>query len=88
MGSTTYELTANYDSARSFYGKARVTRYEDGSMTLTSYDTAVAFFKNGELTKACGQPQSNTTARHMREFARQLGLPWMSKTELTALPTR
>lgn len=86
--STTYELATVYDNAKSFYNKARVTRYDDGSMTLYSYNTAVAYFVNDELTKAFGQPQSNTTARHMREFARQLGLPWMSKAELTALPIR
>lgn len=82
------ELMAINDSAKSFYNKAHVIHNEDGSMTLRSYDTDVAFYANGKLTRAYGQPQSNTTARHMREFAIQCGLPRMSKAKLEALPTR
>ena len=83
-----YELETVYDSAKSFYGKAHVICNDDGSKTLRSYDTNVMYFAHGEMSRAFDQPESNTTARHMREFARQCGLPRMSKAELTELPVR
>jgi len=81
-----YELTPQYDSRESFYGKARVARFA-GFSTLYSYDTAVMRFEHGELSRKHGQPESATTARHMREFARQCGFPYMTKAELEKLPT-
>lgn len=53
---------------------------------LLSYTTWVAFIKDGILYRANNQPQSNTTARHMREFAIQFGFPRMTKAELLKLP--
>jgi hypothetical protein len=67
--------------------KARVIT--DGTdATLQSYETEVAFLINGRLFRAEGQPQSATTARHMREFFMQNGLPYMTKKQLEALPTK
>lgn len=81
-----YELTPQYDSRGSFYGKARVAHFA-GFSTLYSYDTAVMRFDHGELSRKHGQPESATTARHMREFAQQCGFPYMTKAELEKLPT-
>ena len=86
MQALTYELTTTFDSARSFYGKARVIE-KDGCKTLVSYRTEVMHYRDGVLTRSEGQPQSNTTARHMREFAQQCSFPWMSKAQLLKLPT-
>jgi len=66
-------------------GKALVK--EDGDdADLVSYETTVAFKRGSELFRAEGQPQSVTTAKHMREFAMLYGFPRMTKAELTKLP--
>ena len=67
--------------------KARV-RIDGNDATLESYATEVAFLVDGVLYRADGQPQSNTTARHMREFAIQNGFPRMTKAELMKLPVK
>lgn len=36
-----YELSPRYDSRKSFYGKAHVIEYPDGTKQLKSYDTTV-----------------------------------------------
>lgn len=79
-------LEAKFDSAKSFYGKARV-KWIGNSQTLVSYQTDVMRFDGETLTRKAGQPQSPTTARHMREWAQQLGYPRMSAAELRKLPT-
>ncbi len=83
----TTNLEARYDGAKSFYGKAKVRRIGD-SLTLISYTTSVMRLDgDGNLTRAASQPQSMTTARHMREFALQHGFGKMSKGQLLELPT-
>lgn len=79
-------LEVKYDYARSFYGKARVRQVGD-SYALVSYQTTVMRWDGETLTRKAGQPQSPTTARHMREWAQQLGFPRMSAAELRELPT-
>ena len=81
-----WELPARYDSRASFYGKARVKRFA-GVESLYSYDTLVMRFEHGELTRAECQPESATTARHMREFAMQHGFEHMTKADLEKIPT-
>lgn len=66
--------------------KAIVHEYDDGSAELYSYGTKVATFAWGKMCRMDKQPQSNTTAKHMREFAIQYGLPYMTKAELLKLP--
>lgn len=80
-------LESKYDSAKSFYGKAKVRRIGD-TVTLLSYETNVMRIQGGRLLRTAGQPQSATTARHMREFAQQNGYPRMSKAELLEIPTK
>lgn len=79
-------LQVRFDSAKSFYGKARVRQVGD-NYTLMSYQTAVMRWDGERLTRKAGQPQSQTTARHMREWAQQLGFPRMNAAELRELPT-
>lgn len=80
-------LEAMHDSAKSFYGKAKVRRIGD-TVTLMSYETNVMRIQGGRLLRTAGQPQSVTTARHMREFAQQNGHPYMTMAELRKLPTK
>ena len=68
-------------------GKARVEEYDSGSARLYSYETHVATVMLPEMYRVEGQPQSNTTARHMREFFMLYGFPRMTKAELLKLPT-
>lgn len=64
-----YELTARYDSRKSFYGKAHVIDHEDGTLELQSYDTIVSRCKDGKIEHLGWWSQ--TTSRHQREFERQ-----------------
>ena len=43
----TYELTARYDSRKSFYGKAHVIDHGNGVLELMSYSTIVSRCVNG-----------------------------------------
>ena len=64
-----YELTARYDARKSFYGKAQVIDYENGTQELQSYDTIVSRCVNG-VVEHLGK-WSQTTTRHQKEFERQ-----------------
>lgn len=66
-----YELVARFDSRKSFYHKAMVTVAKNGTQTLFSYETEVAKIKDGVLTLTKDADYSNTTRRHVKEFARQ-----------------
>lgn len=66
--------------------KAVVKEYDDDSAELFSYGTMVATFMWGKMYRMPNQPQSNTTAKHMREFATLFGLPRMTKAQLLKLP--
>lgn len=71
-----YELEARFDARKSFYGKAQVIEYSDGSHALKSYDTIVSMERNGVVTHLPyelpnGRTKSTTTSRHQREFERQ-----------------
>lgn len=69
------ELEAIYDSRASFYKKAHVGTYSFGNggtaIYLKSYNTIVACIWVNQL-RIYGY-YSNTTARHIREFAKQYG---------------
>lgn len=64
-----YELSARYDSRKSFYKKAHVIDYENGILELQSYDTIVSKCVNGVVTHL--GKWSQTTSRHQREFEKQ-----------------
>jgi len=69
------ELQARYDARQSFYKKANVGSFtwSDGqkAIYLKSYDTIVACIFKNQL-RIYGY-FSQTTARHIREFAKQNG---------------
>lgn len=65
-----YELGARYDARKSFYGKAHVIEYSDGTKALQSYDTIVSTCDNAGHVEHLGK-WSQTTSRHQREFEKQ-----------------
>lgn len=64
-----YELTACYDSRKSFYGKAHVIDYENGTVELQSYNTIVSRCVNSKIEEL--GKWSATTTRHQKEFRKQ-----------------
>ena len=64
-----FELSARYDSQKSFYGKAHVIDHENGVFELRSYNTIVSRCING-VVEHLGK-WSQTTSRHQREFEKQ-----------------
>lgn len=81
-------LVPQYDSRKSFYGKARIYRNSKGSILLMSYETIVAEITDEIATEDKTQKvkvngwYSNTTARHINEFLQQYGYPKMTKKEM------
>lgn len=65
-----YELTTKFDSRKSFYHKALV-EIKKNEINLLSYETKVATIKNNILRLYKGVFYSNTTRRHVKEFALQ-----------------
>ena len=81
------ELRAEYDTAASFYDKAHVRR-SGGRVILESYGLPVAELIGGRVYRTDeSQPESNTTARHMREFVRQITGIRKTTAELRDIPT-
>ena len=74
------ELEPQYDSRKSFYGKAKYEVIEqDGTrfFNLYSYGTLVATAKqesDGKMSYTHLGKYSQTTSRHQREFFKQMGL--------------
>ena len=64
-----YELNPQFDARKSFYGKAHVIDYENGTFELQSYGTIVSRCINGKV-EDLGK-WSNTTTRHQREVRKQ-----------------
>lgn len=64
-----YELTARFDTRKSFYGKAHVIDHENGVIELQSYNTIVSRCVNG-VVEHLGR-WSQTTSRHQKEFEKQ-----------------
>lgn len=69
MKKTTYELKPNYDTRASFYGKANVIEFEDGTLLLKSYNTIVAIISSNHAF--IDGTYSATTLRHIKEFLKQ-----------------
>ena len=75
------ELCPYYDSAQSFYGKAKVIEIEN-DVFLMSYDTIVAFFnRDTKVAKVIGT-YSATTLRHIKEFLKQSGFKAETKKQI------
>ena len=65
-----YDLGVNYDSRKSFYGKARVEE-QGHKVILWSYDTAVLSYDEEQGLLNISGIYSNTTLRHIKEFLKQ-----------------
>ena len=68
------------DGRKSFYHKAMVNKYSDGSEILVSYTTPVAKKNPDGTIKRLYGGWSQTTGRHIKAFC------GMSKSEFMALP--
>lgn len=75
------ELLPYYDSAKSFYGKAKVIEIEN-DVFLISYDTIVAFFNRDAKVAQVYGIYSATTLRHIKEFLKQSGFKAESKKQI------
>ena len=59
-------------SQQSFYNKAKVVTFDDGMTALISYNTVVAFIKDGKLHRVWDD-WSATTAKHIDSYNRTFG---------------
>ena len=75
------ELCPYYDSAQSFYGKARVIEIEN-DVFLMSYETIVAFYNRDTRIAKVFDTYSATTLRHIKEFLRQSGFKAETKKQI------
>lgn len=73
-------LNPKFDSAKSFYGKATVEKFEDDFKQLRSYNTIVATI-DGDHVEVL-KDQSKTTLRHIREFLLQNNFKAGTKKEI------
>ena len=85
----TTELTTQYDSRASFYGKARVLENPDtatgdeNTKVLTSYQTIVAWI-TADGNAIVKDLYSNTTTRHIKEFLKQNGFKAENSKQIMA----
>jgi len=75
------------DGRRSFYGKAKALRADDGWTYLLSYDTVMCRARDGKVERLSGY-ESATTARHLRSFLRSFGPGKMTTKEFYGLPLK
>jgi hypothetical protein len=73
------EMYPEYDSRKSFYGNADVRR-EGGRIILKSYNTDVAYIKDGKAY--VNGTYSPTTSRHIKEFLKQNGFKAESSAQI------
>ncbi len=66
-----YELSAIYDSRKSFYGKAKIIEHDNGIIQLQSYNTIVCETDNNGNFKRLWYGNTQTTNRHIKEFIKQ-----------------
>jgi hypothetical protein len=78
---TIMELCPYYDSAQSFYGKAKVIEIEN-DVFLLSYETIVAFYNRSAKIAQVYDTYSATTLRHIKEFLKQNGFKAESKKQI------
>ena len=75
------ELCPYYDSAKSFYGKAKVIEIGN-NVFLVSYATIVAFYNRETKIAQVVGTFSPTTLRHIKEFLRQSGFKAETKKQI------
>ena len=64
---------------KSFYGKAKITEYPDGTIVLTSYKTEVAYIDGEGFHRTWGG-YSVTTMNHINSFLDTFGITGGGKT--------
>lgn len=79
-----YGLEPQYDSRKSFYGKAHVES-DNGVLTLYSYNTPVCRIDGDKVTLLDMWDSSQTTLRHVKEFLQQHGFKVGSKAQIAKL---
>lgn len=80
------DLSTQFDSRKSFGGKAKVITDSDGTQILYSYNTPVVELEKGKKVKLLPQWDSSaTTLRHVREFLLQNGFEAGSKAQIAKL---
>ena len=82
-----YGLEPQYDSRKSFYGKAQVEVDKDGNQVLYSYSTPVVKIKKGGKEPADVELLdkwncSPTTLRHVKDFLKQNGFKADSSSQI------
>ncbi len=85
MRETNRELNTQFDSRKSFYGKAHVVTDDDGTEILYSYDTPVVKIKDGKVELLAQWDSSQTTLRHVKEFLQQNGFKVGSKAQIAKM---
>ena len=75
------ELTARFDSRKSFYGKA-IIKMEGGKLCLISYNTLVARINIKKGIAEVYGDYSQTTMRHIKEFLKQNGFKAENKNQI------
>lgn len=71
-----FELSARFSKQQSFYGKAHIIIEDNDTLTLRSYETDIINLDPKAHTfKKLYSEFSQTTNRHIKEFAKQYGLP-------------
>ena len=71
------EMKPQFESVKSYYGKANI-EISGSKRKLVSYWTYVAEYDHDNETLTINGEYSNTTLRHIKEFAQQLGFPKLS----------
>lgn len=80
------DLATQYDSRKSFGGKAKVVTDSDGTQILYSYNTPVVELEKGKKVKLLPAWNSSaTTLRHVKEFLLQNGFEAGSKAQIAKL---
>lgn len=82
---TIENLKPRYDSAKSYYGKAKVITEDDGSLALKSYETIVMRIVNGVPIRTW-DGYSATTMRHVNDFMMQNGFERGGKKDWEKMP--
>lgn len=69
-----YQLPSVYSRNQSFYGKANVAEYEDGTKALWSYTTPVCYIDQRGAFHRTWHGYSATTMKHVNDFIYQNGI--------------
>lgn len=79
-----YDLSPS--NQKSYYGKAKIIKDENGKIFLQSYDTLVCYIDNDGKVKRIWDGYSSTTMKHINDFLRLFDLPGGGKKWWNLLP--